>query len=359
MPFISVVVPFYKGEKFVDQAIDSVLDQPFKDVEVVLINDGSPTGETACKSLVERVGEQRVKYYSKANEGIGATRNRGIELATGDYLAFLDQDDVWVQGFLTQRLVDRIRNERSDIYCFSFYNCNDSLTRGNLTRMDERTVSGGGAIAQSTNNHHSSLLISSKLLEDKDVRYAASPGEDIIFMQRALYVAQSVTFIDRTMFLYRNNIMSETHRKRRIEEKYGPLLSSWKKLLQWHEEKHPDDKDAIATVKHMILVYAMEAVEALYQTGISEDEAEEVISRSLCRDYIENYQNIALSENRVVQVERYLNSRQKFIEEQGAIGAKMNYLQRVASIPLVRRMYSLKKYREKVPKGLRSGYIKG
>ena len=143
MPFISVVVPFYKGEKFVDQAIDSVLNQPFKDVEVVLINDGSPTGETACKSLVERVGEQRVKYYSKANEGIAATRNRGIELATGDYLAFLDQDDVWVQGFLTQSLVDRIRNERSDIYCFSFYNCNDDLGRGNLTRMDERTVRGG------------------------------------------------------------------------------------------------------------------------------------------------------------------------------------------------------------------------
>lgn len=77
---ISVVIPFYNGEKYIVQAVESVLNQPYKNLEILLINDGS-SGRKCCECLAEK--DNRVRYFYEENEGIGATRNYGITEARG------------------------------------------------------------------------------------------------------------------------------------------------------------------------------------------------------------------------------------------------------------------------------------
>lgn len=95
-PTISVVMPAYQAERFVGQAIQSVLDQTYSPVELIVVDDGSTDGTAA----VIRDFGPRVRFYQQSNAGPGAARNAGVARATGQYVAFLDADDYWERGKL-------------------------------------------------------------------------------------------------------------------------------------------------------------------------------------------------------------------------------------------------------------------
>lgn len=98
-PFFSVIIPVYNVESYIEQCIDSILRQSFKNFELILINDGSTDGSPdICKKLSEE--DIRIKYISKQNEGVSKTRNLGINVATGKYICFIDSDDYLEEDFL-------------------------------------------------------------------------------------------------------------------------------------------------------------------------------------------------------------------------------------------------------------------
>lgn len=92
MPKVSVIVPVYNGEKFIEETIESVLNQSFSDFELIVINDGSNDGTV---SLIEKYSDERILLFSKKNEGVSVARNFGFEKSKGIYIAFLDADDLW------------------------------------------------------------------------------------------------------------------------------------------------------------------------------------------------------------------------------------------------------------------------
>lgn len=94
-PKISVIIPIYNGEKYLAECIDSILNQTFNDFELLLILDGSKDkSEDIAKSYAEK--DYRVRVVSKENEGINATRKRGVKEAMGEWVAFCDQDDSYI-----------------------------------------------------------------------------------------------------------------------------------------------------------------------------------------------------------------------------------------------------------------------
>lgn len=97
MPLISVIIPLYNKENFIENTLKSVLSQTFSDFEILVINDGS-TDKSEEKVLGFK--EAKIRYFSKTNEGVSATRNFGIENAQGEYIAFIDADDIWENDFL-------------------------------------------------------------------------------------------------------------------------------------------------------------------------------------------------------------------------------------------------------------------
>jgi glycosyltransferase involved in cell wall biosynthesis len=100
METISVVIPVYNGERFVAEAIRSVLDQSARPLECVVVDDGSTD---ATRAIVESFGSA-VRYEYQENSGVSRARNRGVELARGELVAFLDHDDVWLPTKLAAQL---------------------------------------------------------------------------------------------------------------------------------------------------------------------------------------------------------------------------------------------------------------
>jgi len=101
MPQISVIIPVYNGEKTIRETIESVLNQSFTDYEVIVINDGS---QDATVDVLDQISDPRLRIFSYPNAGVSASRNRGIARATGQFIAFLDADDIWKPAKLASQL---------------------------------------------------------------------------------------------------------------------------------------------------------------------------------------------------------------------------------------------------------------
>lgn len=92
MELVSIIIPTYNNEKYIISAIQSVLNQNYLNIECIVVNDGS-TDETAFV-IANSIAERKISYYYQENKGVSAARNLGIEKSTGDYLLFLDADDI-------------------------------------------------------------------------------------------------------------------------------------------------------------------------------------------------------------------------------------------------------------------------
>ena len=94
-PQISIIVPVYNSEKYLGACIDSILSQSFRDIELILVDDGSrDSSSRICDDYAQKDG--RVKVIHKANGGVSAARNDGLDIAKGEYITFIDSDD-WVE----------------------------------------------------------------------------------------------------------------------------------------------------------------------------------------------------------------------------------------------------------------------
>ena len=112
-PLVSVVIPCYNHEKYLEQAVDSVLAQTFHDYEIIVVNDGSP-GDT-LKALTKYVDEPRVRYLKQKNTGLAGARNAGVCAARGKYILPLDADDMLAPEFL-MRALEEMRKGDGIIY---------------------------------------------------------------------------------------------------------------------------------------------------------------------------------------------------------------------------------------------------
>ncbi len=99
-PLLSVIIPVYNGERFLAEAVASVRAQNYAPLEIIIVDDGSTDG---TPDVVAGLGND-IRYVSQPNAGPAAARNRGLELARGEIIAFQDADDVWPDGKLTQQL---------------------------------------------------------------------------------------------------------------------------------------------------------------------------------------------------------------------------------------------------------------
>jgi len=103
MPQVSVIIPTYNREQLVTEAIKSVMCQNFQDLEIIIVDDGS-TDRT--REIIGQFNEPRIRYYYKANSGVSSARNKGMDLARGEFIAFLDSDDIWEANYLDTIITD-------------------------------------------------------------------------------------------------------------------------------------------------------------------------------------------------------------------------------------------------------------
>ena len=121
---VSVIVPVFNVEKYLRQCLDSILQQTYQNLEIIIINDGSTDGSDAiCREYAGK--DSRISYFAKENTGISDTRNVGIRQATGEYVTFVDSDD-WVEHTYVEELHDKLKAYDADIAITNYYLFNEA-----------------------------------------------------------------------------------------------------------------------------------------------------------------------------------------------------------------------------------------
>ena len=116
-PVLSIITPCYNGEKFIEDAMVSIINQKNNDIEMIIVNDGSiDDTEIVCK----RYESAQIRYYQTENHGAGFARNYGIRQAKGEWISFLDADDLYLYKSI-DNVIKKLNKSKSDIRVIVFF----------------------------------------------------------------------------------------------------------------------------------------------------------------------------------------------------------------------------------------------
>lgn len=227
-PLVSVIIPVYNVEEYLCECVDSVINQTYKNLEIILVDDGSTDSSgKICDDYAEK--DERISAIHQTNGGLSAARNAGLSKAIGDYIYFLDSDDYIAENTL-EILLSISENDKSDIVFFdavSFADTPDFTVKQNYIRKNKyKSDTGYNVFSALTQNQefHSAvpllflkkdLLIKSKIRFIPDILY-----EDMVFTYQALCFAKVVSQCDKALYYRRyrkNSIMTSSKTKKHFE----------------------------------------------------------------------------------------------------------------------------------------------
>lgn len=125
-PLVSIIIPIYNADKYLTRCLDSIVNQTYTNLEIILINDGSSDkSPTICNKYATK--DNRITLINKTNEGVSVARNIGIQKSSGEYITFLDADD-WIVSNYIEQLMTPFENEDIDISICDYQICNDYIS---------------------------------------------------------------------------------------------------------------------------------------------------------------------------------------------------------------------------------------
>lgn len=209
---ISVIVPVYKAENTLKKCADSILSQTHQNLQLILINDGSPDNSGAlCDAYAAQ--DARVLVKHTVNQGVSAARNEGIRLASGEYIAFVDSDD-WVEkDFLASALQD-ITREQADLYISGLLEetFKDSVMVSSEQNKGKDQTYTAKQLLNAFNEDYAFLLIcgiwcklyKASIIRERQILFDTSTtlGEDMLFICDYLRHAERVVFSGRVFYHY-------------------------------------------------------------------------------------------------------------------------------------------------------------
>lgn len=210
-PKVSVVVPIYGVEKYLHQCVDSILAQTLKDIEIILVDDGS---KDRCPEIVDEYAKKdpRIVAVHQPNGGYGKAVNHGIELARGEYIGIVEPDD-WIDITMYQKLYEKITETESDVVKSLFFYFYGNLREDNLLaeKYDFFIPEYPFKIEDCPDflYRHPSIwdcLYRKSFLEKNNIRIMEAPGAgwtDNLFQVQTLCLADKISFIDESLYYWR------------------------------------------------------------------------------------------------------------------------------------------------------------
>lgn len=226
-PLISVIVPIYKVEKYLNRCIESIVNQTYSNLEIILVDDGSPD---YCPQMCDdwAVKDNRIKVIHKENGGLSDARNAGMKIATGEYISFIDSDDYVSLDFF-ETLLSIMTNEQSDIVeCsvvkfYEYGSINEYLDDSDILSFETESAL-SGLISEKPFHQH----VWNKLYKADTVKGITFPvgklNEDEFWTYQVFGNAKKVTKINKTMYFYfqrSGSIMGQNYSIRRLDALEG------------------------------------------------------------------------------------------------------------------------------------------
>jgi len=200
---VSVVIPIYNAESYLDRCIASVTGQSYKDIDIILVDDGSTDGSAAkCREWEKR--DKRIAYIYQDNSGLGSARNAGIKATKTEYVAFLDADD-WLESAFIGKIIHAMLGTKSDIGMCDIYYVDSMTMLRNLVKIRFRKTL-VSVREDSTTINKSRLFAWGKiykksLFADFDIAYPQFTFEDII-TPLLIVCSNQVAYINEPLINY-------------------------------------------------------------------------------------------------------------------------------------------------------------
>jgi len=290
---ISIVVPIYKVEKYLKKCLDSIINQSYRNLEIILIDDGSPDN---CGKICDEYAiiDNRIKVVHKENGGLSDARNCGIDIAKGKYITFVDSDD-YIESQYVEKLYDAIQAN------------NTKMSQCNILIVDDN-----GEILEKTGYENISVKTSKELLKElygehcienivawnkmyerelfKDLRYPTGKiHEDEFTTYKILYNIDKVAIANDYLYNYRKNENSITERKFNL--KRLDMIEAFEERMQFFENKNEFEL-YIST----LLMYMQKIKECYIKTKKFIDNSK-TTQRELIKKYRKNYVKILQFKN--------------------------------------------------------------
>lgn len=240
---ISIIIPVYNVEEYIEQCLKSVLDQTLQDIEIIIVNDG--TKDNSMKKIERYLNDSRIKVINKENGGLSSARNTGLKAAQGEYISFIDSDD-FVEKTMMKDLYTSINNKNYDI-AFSkvieYDNKNNILNKrvdkNEFTSFEKKGIylieEAGIEVWNKIYNRN--FLLKNNLFFQEGIIH-----EDDLFTRKCFFLAKKVKYVDKYHYYYRVNrdgsIMNsiKTSLKEKRKHSYKVIIKELMELEQNYKE---------------------------------------------------------------------------------------------------------------------------
>lgn len=229
MPKVSIVVPIYNVEKYLNKCVDSLLNQTLQDIEIILVDDGSTDNSGSMAKNFAEKNPNKVKYYRKENGGLSDARNYGISYATGEYIAFLDSDD-YIEKNAYEEMYNKAIEENSD-----YVECDFIWEYPNKSKIDKQEYYFGKQemminvrVVAWNKLIKRELITTNNILFPKGLRY-----EDVEFTYKLIPYLNKTSYIDKPFIHYvqRENSIANNQNDRNIE-----IFTVLDNVVQYYKE---------------------------------------------------------------------------------------------------------------------------
>lgn len=242
---ISIIIPVYNKEQYLESTLDSIINQSYRDIEIIVVDDGSTDSSINIIERYKKIDKRIISLYNNANIGAPMSRNKGFKISCGDYVIFLDADDIYADNFLASLMEGALEYDADVICCKS--EVINSLT-------NERRFFGQWKRIAKYVNENEMLLIENPLdfegisslidlvawnklirrshIIDNNIEFQnISSYNDVSFALLSCILAKRVVFYNRVLIEYYSNL-SDSITKKRITD-YCPISEAYFNVINW------------------------------------------------------------------------------------------------------------------------------
>ncbi len=281
-PLISIIVPVYNVEKYIRRCLDSLINQTYKNLEIILVDDGSPDNSGAVCDEYAKL-DSRIKVIHKENGGVSSARNVGLDNVSGEYVGFIDSDD-YVALDMYEVLYNNLAANDADISMGIYALENDKgefIPHYNIpvTQMFDKAQTVAQMLKQV--KYTCSLcdkIFSKKLIESTRFDEGISHNEDLVFVYQLMKNSRKAVYTSKPMYYYCNNEQSASRVK--FSDKNTTMLKAQNFVLEDIKANMPEIYDVALTEYVKTAIFNLTAI---VRSGYQNDEYVEKL-RKIVKD---------------------------------------------------------------------------
>lgn len=284
---LSVIIPVYNCEMFLEQAVLSILKQPSKDVEIIIVDDGSTDDSPLIADRLSNE-HQNIKVFHIPNGGVSHARNFGIKKATGKFIAFLDSDDVWCKDVYTDEFSSLLKKQSNvAIYSFGYIVCDGDLQKGNFIKAKNYEPKTGSHYDNFYFKSFCSNIYPKEVFNDVFFDERHRYGEDMEFLIKIMCKEISIISMQAYLFMYRQNLASVMHTQNRTNSDYLLIQLVTFGDLYFFVKEHNYDNQMIDICKFVLMNIALNYIEEATIKGKSKEKIVEALSKYIDISFIQ------------------------------------------------------------------------